>query len=142
MRDVQDVPVKHPRTSYHLNPRLFDHQQAWENADALVAIHQQKLDLFDEIEHGDWDARLPLAAKRLEDIEYEMQRLWKFRQDARYHEWYLIPGCSCPKKENKALRNELAGFRIIATSCQFHKEIRDHNINLRIGAVPTKESSK
>jgi len=58
-------------------------------------------------------------AKQLDECEKELQKLWKFEpNEAYYRHWIKLPGCTCPKIDNK----ENYGIkRIIDCSCPYHK---------------------
>lgn len=110
--------VDHPRESYYLNKRLLDAKNAWGNVKDLVETHLKKLDLFDEIDAGKWDEKLPEAAKELEKIEFTLQSLWGFDCNAQFHEWYLIPKCECPIMDNRERQG--TKYNIINLSCPVH----------------------
>jgi tRNA U55 pseudouridine synthase TruB len=57
--------------------------------------------------------------KRIKEIEFELQKLWRFDQKEFYHKyWFLQPACSCPKMDNY----DNLGFdrRIINCECLIH----------------------
>lgn len=39
-------------------------------------------------------------AKALPEIELELQKLWKFKQDIGYYKFWYVPGCSCSKLDS------------------------------------------
>jgi len=57
----------------------------------------------------------------LDKCEKELQKLWKFEpNEAYYRYWIELPGCKCPKIDNK----ENYGInRIINCSCPYHKHL-------------------
>lgn len=116
--DTEDYKISHPRETYYLNKRLIDRQNCWTNVPQIIEAHLEKLDLFDEIDAGKWNDILPAAAKQLKQIEFKMQRLWKFGEDARFHEWYLIPKCECPKMDNADMRG--TDYSVINAECPVH----------------------
>ena len=56
--------------------------------------------------------------KDLEEIENTLQKLWNFEENSDYYTyWNLLPGCECPKEDNK----ERYGYgRIINCECPYH----------------------
>ena len=52
----------------------------------------------------------------LEQIEFAMQRLWKFTEDRAYHTWWCkLPGCDC---RNIVINGEKT--RYIREDCEYH----------------------
>ena len=60
----------------------------------------------------------------LKSIEFELQELWGFEQDANYHllvgEGY-IPHCTCPLIDNKELLG--TSKRIYMSNCPIHNDL-------------------
>lgn len=58
--------------------------------------------------------------EKIEKLEYEMQKAWKFKEDRDFHtHWMRIKGCTC----NARLDNmERIGtpYRIIDAACMWH----------------------
>ena len=55
----------------------------------------------------------------LEQLEFSMQRLWKFEESKAFHTWwYELPGCTCPKLDNR----DRFGVeeRVYSHYCPFH----------------------
>lgn len=56
----------------------------------------------------------------LENLEYNMQLLWGFKEDSNYHTWWLEPEqCTCPALDNKDPMFYGAG-KIINGACPVH----------------------
>ena len=56
----------------------------------------------------------------LESVEFRLQELWGFKQDAKYHTWWLKPkACTCPKMDNTDPAYYGAG-KIINGDCPIH----------------------
>lgn len=56
----------------------------------------------------------------LEDLEFEMQRVWGFSQNANYHTWWLKGEyCTCPKMDNMDPAF-YGGGKIITQGCPVH----------------------
>jgi hypothetical protein len=91
-----------------------------EAIDGLVRAHQAKHSLFDLMANIEEPSTLRSCAAFLETLESTMQAFWGFDVDPRYHEWYLIPKCTCHKGANIEERQKLTGIRHIASDCPVH----------------------
>jgi len=56
--------------------------------------------------------------RELEQVENRLQKLWNFEENSNYYTyWDLLPGCKCPKEDNK----ESYGYsRVINCGCPYH----------------------
>ena len=56
--------------------------------------------------------------RELEQVENRLQKLWNFEENSDFYTyWNLLPGCECPKDDNK----ERYGYgRIINCECPYH----------------------
>jgi hypothetical protein len=52
------------------------------------------------------------------DIEFELQRSWKFPLDAKFHRFWEIPGCDCHKMDNEDAYP--TGHYSISGGCKIH----------------------
>ena len=57
-------------------------------------------------------------AKALPEIELELQKLWKFKQDLNYYRFWEVPGCQCPSMDNSDAFP--SGYYCINSSCPVH----------------------
>lgn len=85
---------------YMLNKYLFDSQDCWENIEAIVEAHELKLLLMDMISKEDSVPMLKSLAQDITEVEFELQSLWKFPKDIKFHRFWELPKCSCPKLDN------------------------------------------
>lgn len=53
----------------------------------------------------------------LTEVEFELQRVWKFPEDARYHMFWEIPHCGCPDLDN---RDSYPYQAIYCGGCKLH----------------------
>ena len=83
-----------------LNKRLLDQQNCWTNLEAIKACHSEKLHIYDEMNETDDTGLLMLFDALLTQIEYELQGLWGFPLDIKYHRFWERPKCTCPKLDN------------------------------------------
>lgn len=75
--------------------------------------------LFEKAENTDSVEELKAIAEQVENTEYALQKIWKFKLDKNFHRyWFRIPKCQCPKVDNE----ERVGteYRIISESCKIH----------------------
>lgn len=57
---------------------------------------------------------------RVKELEFELQRLWKFPQDAKFHRYQLyIKGCTCPRMDNAELFG-ITEDRYATSDCPWH----------------------
>lgn len=71
------------------------------------------------------------ANQMLQEIEYELQELWGFKQDSKYHTWWLRPEkCLCPKLDNRDPAFYGAGA-IHNSACPLHGDKEQHVCDLR-----------
>lgn len=100
--------VDHDGNKHRLNTHLI-HQLGLDQdeVDTLKETHITKSEIMsemaDEAKRESVDAaKLRRCAKRIQDIEFEQQALWRFSLNPNYHYWWIIPGCTCPNDENRS----------------------------------------
>jgi hypothetical protein len=96
------------------NLKLAEKQGLTEEEVVEIGILHVKLD---SVTRNPYDHDDPV--KLIEEIEFNLQRLWKFPQDKNFHRyWYAISGCTCPKSDN----NERVGtkYKVINNGCKWH----------------------
>lgn len=59
-------------------------------------------------------------ANRVTRIEFIQQRLWGFKPDSTHHNWYTVPHCTCPKRDNAERKG--TKYQIRDLSCIVHGE--------------------
>lgn len=105
--------------AYSLNQGLAERQGVTPTQlAALSRLHVKKLSLFELAKLATSKLELHKMAEDLEVIEYEMQRNWNFPIDRNFHEWYLLPQCTCPKRDNAERRG--TEYRIVKEDCPAH----------------------
>ena len=108
-----------------LNRRLLERQNI-NNAEEefILTLHRMKDVLFEfesTLDPGDSEDR-PIFKELvpvLENIEFAMQKAWKFEETSDHHTWwYRWNHCTCPKMDN----DELQGVpqRVYSMSCPLH----------------------
>lgn len=84
----------------------------------LKQLHVQKSTCFQKMHKTKSVNELKELAHEVECIEFALQKTWGFAQDKNYHEWYLVPKCSCPKMDNAERRGTPYG--VISGDCLIH----------------------
>lgn len=54
-----------------------------------------------------------------QDNEHRLQNLWGFTADWKYHKFWTVPGCTCPKLDNQD--NYPTGPYFYNDGCPYHK---------------------
>lgn len=60
----------------------------------------EKLKFYDEIENSSEGDDLTKYAKKLSDVEFNLQLLYGVDEDSKYHRFWETPKCTCPKIDN------------------------------------------
>ena len=96
-----------------LNKELLDSQNCWENLYEIKKLHLHRLKVEEAIANGNTKL-LP----KWTEIQFKLQKAWKFPEDAKYHAFWTIPGCNCPKMDNND-RYPLGNY-IVNEKCKIH----------------------
>lgn len=103
----------------YLNPFLIRKQKlTWLKVAAILRVHKTKHDLLDWMSKTTKKKELRRCAKLVTQIEYELQALWGFKKDKKYHKFWNLPGCQCPKMDNDDIWP--SGYYITSGSCPIH----------------------
>ncbi len=62
--------------------------------------------------------KLKQIGNNLTQIEFSLQKLWKFKKDRSYHRFWHLPKCSCPKMDNDDYLG--TGYFLITSNCILH----------------------
>ena len=105
----------------HLNQNLVAKQRVSEESqDRLCELYDELEDL---IELGSINPNIVEVRKVAEDIEkleFELQRLWGFPEDANFHRYWLsLDSCICPRMDNLDIIYFGRG-KIINSKCPIH----------------------
>jgi len=101
-----------------LNKALLDRQLAWHNLDKILALHSEKLHLYDMMLETEDNDFLMLCDEYCTLIEFELQEAWGFTQDKNFHMFWQRPRCLCPKLDNN--ENWGTKYSIIVHDCPLH----------------------
>lgn len=99
----------------HYNEALADKQ-------GLTTAEREALDLtydllLDILENPE---RYEDVEEKVCDLEYRLQKEWKFPQDPKFHRYQLeIKGCTCPRMDNFELFGHTAD-RYRVSDCPWH----------------------
>lgn len=119
MENLSKYLVEYKTHKYYINKKLCDMQKLSEdNIRGIVQKHIQKLMMFEQMEETDDPNKLKELAQIVNDIEFDLQELWGFALDENFHEWYLVPKCTCPKLDNIDRRG--TKYRIFSGDCPIH----------------------
>lgn len=113
----------------HLNERLVAKQGiSDENLAALRLTHQVRHIIFERAKKTKDGRKLKELAGLFEELEFLQQSLWGFPQDEKFHRWFDMPGCTCPKLDNAD--NIGTGLRITVEDCPIHgfKKPKTYNV--------------
>jgi hypothetical protein len=104
-----------------INPRLARRQGlSKESVDKIIELHKKAYDILDAAKTLEKDDTPKYYNEALKALEFNMQEVWGFSQDANYHTWWLnMPGCTCPQMDNRDPAYYGRG-RIISGDCPIH----------------------
>lgn len=103
---------------FQLNEDLLTRQNAWGNLEAIKAVHQTRLDIYDAIEAENDPLILRSYAEDITLCEFELQKLWGFPEDAKFHRFWEAPKCLCPTWDNEDAYP--TGYYVRVLSCPLH----------------------
>lgn len=108
-----------------LNPRLLVRQHMTDADEEWVqTLHRMREVLFEfetTLDPADEEDRpiLKQVPAILEQLEFAMQRGWKWEESKDYHTWwYRLTNCSCPKMDNDDCMG--VSRSILSMSCPLH----------------------
>lgn len=61
---------------------------------------------------------LKSLAKDVTEIEYMLQKLWHFKKNKKFHRFWEMPGCKCPKMDNAEAWP--TGYYVYNGNCPIH----------------------
>lgn len=100
-----------------LNAGMIFRQDCEENLEAIKDTHILKRDIYNLISEETNPKILRSYAKDLTEVEFELQRLWKFDLNINFHRFWESPKCTCPIYDNQ----DRWGFGGIVTKyCPLH----------------------
>lgn len=115
-----------------LNPFLIKKQKlSIADIKEIIRLSKEKYILFEMMKKcllGHWlDKKkaikyLKILAKKVTQVEYALQQTWKFKKNRKFHRFWELPHCSCPKMDNQERWG--SAYHIINQSCILHGRIK------------------
>lgn len=103
--------------AYTLSKSLLDKQNAWGNLEKIIEAHQLKLCIYDLLYYTSDRKMLKSLALDLQEVEFELQALWGFEKDVKFHRFWEYPKCECPRLDNMDAYPHL---QYINNNCPLH----------------------
>jgi hypothetical protein len=108
-----------PERTIALNASLVIRQGLdQERVDTILDLHEEKIGVFKMMEDTDDAHQLQGYAKVVTDIEFRLQEAWGFPKDKTFHDWFVVPGCTCPILDNYDRKGTPYG--VINGTCPIH----------------------
>lgn len=85
---------------------------------ALQTSHKLKSYIFHLAENAKCDTELKFLAEMFDALEFEQQELWGFDRNRNFHYFFDLPGCKCPKMDNRDWIG--TGRKIYSGDCPIH----------------------
>lgn len=109
---------QHRNKTLGINLDLVKHQRiTFETLCAIIALQKERCDFFSLLEATNDRKLIKILFKQLTEIEYELQMLWGFEPDARFHNSWMWPKCTCPYSDN---RHMPPGLQWVNENCPLH----------------------
>ena len=106
---------------YMINQNLVNRQKVSpEDVKRIVKLQTLRKYFFDFMELSEDKEEVRRLDKIVTQIEFQLQRLWRFKQDETMHRWFERPKCSCPKMDNSEMLG--TGVRYTNPKCIIHGE--------------------
>ncbi len=101
-----------------LNEKLIETQKCEENLEKIKNLHVERLEIEEEMRKETDQIKLIVWNEEYTQIEFELQKAWKFEQDKNFHRFWNRPKCSCPKMDNED--RYPTGNYIVSRECKLH----------------------
>lgn len=103
---------------YYINVNLLKAQNKLSKLNEIKDLHYLKLEIYEAIkETRDLDL-LKWFAIELTELEFNLQKVWGFDRDLRFHRFWITPKCTCPKLDNEDAYP--TGFYSYNLNCPLH----------------------
>lgn len=123
MKEDKYIVTYNGKPVSRLNERLAKKQGVTdEQLTQLRLLHEVKHEVFRLMTLTSDPEQLKNGANLVEQLEFALQRNWNFPEDRGMHEWYDVPGCTCPKMDNADNRYPGSEMRIHMMDCPIHGE--------------------
>jgi len=84
----------------------------------LLNLYKNKFNIYELMENENSYKLLQSYNGAVENLNFEIQKALKIPENRNFHDWYNVPKCQCPKKENK--NNEGTEKRVYVNYCHVH----------------------
>ena len=102
-----------------LNGRLIANQGLnQEEVNKILKLHMVRNCYLTLMEIYDDKDDLRYLCGVITQIDFQLQKLWKFKIDSVYHKFWELPKCECPKMDNSDAYG--TGHRYINPNCKLH----------------------
>ena len=102
-----------------VNSRLVTNQGLdLDEVDKVNKLHKVRNCYLTLMENTDDSVELKRLSLFVTQIDYQLQKLWKFKVDSAYHRFWELPKCQCPASDN--LDTFGTGHRYINPNCKIH----------------------
>lgn len=93
----------------------------------IEKLHDARLDILEQmLTETDPDKLVNLALMHRCN-QFSLQKAWKFPLNADFHDWYEVPGCTCPKMDNQDMKG--TPYHIYSGDCKIHNHPDWRNSN-------------
>ena len=102
-----------------INARLVANQGV--DSDEVIKIdnlHKVRNCYLTLMENTDDASELKRLSLLITQIDFQLQKLWRFKVDSTYHRFWDLPKCQCPKSDNQDTYG--TGHRYINPNCPIH----------------------
>ena len=102
-----------------INSRLVTNQGLdLDEVDKVNKLHKVRNCYLTLMENTDDSVELKRLSLFVTQIDFQLQKLWKFKVDSAYHRFWELPKCQCPASDN--LDTFGTGHRYINPNCKIH----------------------
>jgi hypothetical protein len=116
-----DYNVTYNNKTISLNQYLIKKQKINNKSiKRILTLHFQKMILFEAMKKIDNSKKLKEYDQYLNEIETELQWLWKLDYNPNFFRFWDRPKCTCPKMDNDD--RYPIGYYVINSDCPLHGE--------------------
>ena len=105
-----------------INPNMLDHQDCWDRLEEIKELHTVKHYLITEMMEAHKECMgkevMNTYANRITECEYKLQEAWGFPRNAKFHKFWELPLCKCPKMDNED--RYPTGMYVYSGDCPIH----------------------
>ncbi len=110
---------------FMLNKQLMEKQDCLENLETIKAKHVERLGIHEKMKKTRSKESLHLLDIQYTQVEFDLQELWKFRKDRKFHRFWNRPQCGCPTMDNEDAYP--TGYYVISGGCKIHGGVNNAN---------------